>query len=306
MNRAEYIEQCKLLTEDELAAKAREMRERSNSRIPLEVQAQFRLLDGVTQAEETWVDTAWGKTHIFLISRREESTEKRPILVNVHGGGWCLEHTERDIYFSRRMANRTGRLVVDVDYVLAPEHPYPAAIEELEALFDALPALAEGWGGEPGRVILCGQSAGGNLLAAVAQRARYTAQFRPLRQILCYMPADNYNDHFHGGELDGRGMDTELYGFFYNRIFDERRNLDVSMALSDPEDVKRLPPTDIITAGLDTLKPEAERYFEVLKAAGTEATYRCFEQSNHGFLVNLNGEYRVCEDYVVGLILNTL
>lgn len=306
MNRTEYIEQCKLLTEEELADRARQLRERSNSRIPPEVQAQFRTLDGVTQVDETWVDTAWGKTHLFLVSRREEEAGKRPILVNVHGGGWCLEHTERDIYFSRRMADRTGCLVVDVDYVLAPEHPYPAAIEELEALFDALPALAESWGGDPGRVILCGQSAGGNLLAAVTQRKRYVNQVRPLRQILCYMPADNYNDHFHGGELDGRGMDTELYGFFYNRTFEERKSLDVSMALSDLEAVKGLPPTDIITAGLDNLKPEAEQYFKVLKAAGVETSYHCFEQSNHGFLVNLNGECQACEDYVVSLILDTL
>lgn len=306
MTRTEYIEQCGRLTEEELAQKAQALRERSNSRIPPEVQAQFRTLDGVTRTEEVWVDTAWGRTHLFLVSRREESSEKRPILVNVHGGGWSLDHTERDIYFSRRMASRTGCLVVDVDYVLAPEYPYPAAIEELEALFDVFPELAEGWGGDPERVILCGQSAGGNLLAAVTQRGRYTDRVRLLRQILCYMPADNYNDHFHGGELDGRGMDTELYGFFYNRVFDERKNLDVSMALSGPEDVRGLPATDIITAGLDNLRPEAERYLQVLKAAGIETTYRCFEKSNHGFLVNLNGEYQACEDYVSELILSVL
>lgn len=306
MNRAEYIKQCSLLTQEELIARAGAMRQRSKGRIPPEIQQQFRLLDDVTRAEETWADTAWGKTRLFLVSRREDAAEKRPILVNVHGGGWCLEHTERDIYFSRRMASRTGCLVVDVDYVLAPEHPYPAAIEELEALMDALPALAEGWGGDPERVILCGQSAGGNLLAAVAQRGQHTGQIRPLRQILCYLPADNYNDRFEGGELDGRAMDTELYGFFYNRVFDERKNLDVSMALSAPEEVKGLPPTDIITAGLDNLKPEAERYYEILKAAGVKTSYRCFEQSNHGFLVNLNGEYQACEDYVVGLILDVL
>lgn len=84
MNRAEYIEQCKLLTEDELAAKAGKLRERSNSRILPEVQARFRLLDGVTQVEETWVDTDWGKIHLFLVSRREETAGKRPIQVNLN------------------------------------------------------------------------------------------------------------------------------------------------------------------------------------------------------------------------------
>jgi len=86
---------------------------------------------------------------------------------------------------------------MDVDYVLAPEHPYPAAIEELEALLDALPALAERWGGDPERVILCGQSAGGNLLAAVTQRGRYTDKIKPLRQILAEIRTQALWDAFH-------------------------------------------------------------------------------------------------------------
>lgn len=304
MNRTEYIAQCSTLTEQQLLDKVQAIRKRSKGRIPPEVQQRFRSLDDTTQVNELWQETSFGKTHLFLVSHVEQHNDPRPVLVNIHGGGWCLEHTERDIFFSRRMAMRTGCLVVDVDYVLAPEYPYPAAIEELEALFDALPDLLPGWGGDPNRIVFCGQSAGGNLLAAVAQRRK--SLLYPLKQILCYPPADNCSDRFQGEELDPRGMDTELYGFFYNRTFEERKNPDVSMALLQPEDAIGLPPTDIITAGLDNLKDEAKRYYDILAAAGVPTSYRCFEHSRHGFLVNLYDECEACEDYVTDLILAAL
>lgn len=153
-------------------------------------------------------------------------------------------------------------------------------------------------------MIFCGQSAGGNLLGAVSQRRKTT--LRPLAQILCYLPADNYHDHFDGGELDERGMSTEYYGFFYNHSMEERLNHDVSLALSDVSELRGLPATDILTAGRDNLRVEAERYVGLLRIAGVELSYRCFEQSRHGFLINLYDEWQESEDYVAGLILNHL
>lgn len=108
------------------------------------------------------------------------------------------------------------------------------------------------------------------------------------------------------GALDARGMDTEYYGFFYNRVFEERANHDISLALSSPDELKGLMPTDIITTGQDNQKPEAERYYELLQTAGVETTYRCFENSRHGFLVNLYDEWQEGEDYVSSLVLKHL
>ncbi len=302
MTRSEFVESCRSLTEGQLQEIAVQLRARAGGRIPPQVTAMFRSLDDVTQTEELRVETAWGKTHVIIVRQKGREGETLPIFVNVHGGGWCLDHTERDVYFSRRMAVATGCLVVDVDYVLAPEYPYPAAIEEIEALLDKLPELALTYGGDTERVILCGQSAGGNLLGAVTQRKRVTASLNILAQILCYLPADNYNDHFNGGELDERGQSTEYYGFFYNRNFEERKNHDVSLALSAPEELKGVPATDIVTAGLDNLMPEGRRYYELLTAAGIRTSYRCFEHSRHGFLVNLYDEWKEGEEYVSALV----
>lgn len=306
MTRIEFIESCKDLTESQLHAIAAQQRERAGSRIPPEVKTLFRSLDDKTEVTELFFETYWGRTHVYVVREKAESSDKRPVLINVHGGGWSLDHTERDIYFSRRMAARTGCLVVDVDYVLAPEYPYPAALEEIEALLDRLSELCEPYGGDMEQVILCGQSAGGNLLGAVSQRGKVNARYRTLAQILCYLPADNYNDHFHGEDLDERGMSTEYYGFFYNRNFEERANHDVSLALSSVEELKNIPATDIVTAGLDNLKPEADRYYALLQEAGVSVTYHCFEKSRHGFLVNLYDEWQEGEDYVADRILKHL
>ena len=304
MNRLEFIEYCSKLSKEELLEIAVRSRDVAEKRVPEEMKSLFRSLDGVTESRELYVETAWGKTHLFVIGEKESASATQPVLVNVHGGGWTLPHTERDIYFCRRMAVRTGCLVYDVDYVLAPEYPYPAAIEELEAFLDKLPELCGVYGGDPDRVIFCGQSAGGNLLGAVTQRKK--TQLRPLAQILCYLPADNYNDHFDGGELDERGMSTEYYGFFYNRSMEERANHDVSLALSSVAELRGLPATDIVTAGRDNLRPEAERYVALLKEAGVEVSYRCFAGSRHGFLVNLYDEWQAGEDYVADLITGHL
>ena len=188
MTRKEFIESCAGLSGEELNSIARELRSRSGSRIPPETQKLFRSLDDVTFASEEYVETDFGKTHVFAVGETEHAAQSLPVIVNVHGGGWTLEHTERDIFFSRRMAHRTNCLVVDVDYVLAPEYPYPAALEEIEAFLDRLPELLEQWGGNRDNIVLCGQSAGGNLVGAVMQRKRFTAHLGIKAQILCYLP----------------------------------------------------------------------------------------------------------------------
>ena len=296
MNRREFIETCRDLSEAELLEIAVCARSMAEKRVPEEMKALFRSLDDVTDVEEIRVEPTWNSSHVHVVREQQQVSGKRQVIVNVHGGGWTMPHTERDTYFCRRMAVRTGCLIFDADYVLAPEYPYPAALEELEALFDKLPELCEKYGGDPERVILCGQSAGGNLIGGVMWRKK--TALKPLAQILCYLPADNYNDHFKGAELDERGKSTEYYGFFYNRVFAERANYDVSLALAPTDELRGLPPTDIVTAGRDNLVEEAERYTEKLKAAGVPTTYTCFENSRHGFLVNLYDEWQEGESYV--------
>lgn len=305
MKRDEFLKYCETLSKEELHQLAKADRERG---IPLspEARAQFNSLDGETQAVESWLKTDCNPdprgTHIFVVKPLSTPSNQLPVVINLHGGGWCKLHSDRDLYFCRRLAIMLECLVVDMDYVLAPEYPYPSALEEIEALLNELPQLLPKWDGDPQNVVFCGQSAGGNLLGGVSQRKKYTKDLMVKAQILAYSPCDNFSNHFGDADLDPRGIATEYYGFYYNQSMEERRNSDVSLTFATAEDLKGIPPTDIITAGLDNLCPEGKRYFELLQAHGIPSTYRCFEKSRHGFVVNLVDEWQEAEAYILELL----
>lgn len=305
MKRDEFLKYCETLSKEELHQRAQADRDRG---IPLspEALAQFHSLDDVTQVQEFSLKTACTPdpkgTHIYVVKPLTPASDRLPVVINVHGGGWCKPHSDRDLHFCRRLANKLGCLVVDVDYVLAPEYPYPAALKEIEALLNELPKFLPEWGGNPKNVVFCGQSAGGNLLGGVSHRKKYTKDLTVKAQILAYSPCDNYSNHFGDADLDQRGMATEYYGFYYNQSMEERKNSDVSLTFATTEDLKGIPPTDVITGGQDNLCPEAKRYFELLQAHGVPSTYRCFEQSRHGFVINLVDEWQEAETYILGLL----
>lgn len=305
MKRDEFLRHCETLSKEELHQLAQADRNRGLP-IPPEVQAMFHSLDDQIPAEEFWLKTACTPdprgTHIFVLKPVPPTSTPLPVVINVHGGGWCKPHSDRDLYFCRRLVKALGYLVVDVDYVLAPEYPYPAALEEIEALLNELPRLLPQWGGDPQNVVFCGQSAGGNLLGGVSHRKRYTKELTVKAQILAYPPCDNFTSHFGDEDLDERGMATEYYGFYYNQSIEERKNTDVSLTFATEADLTGLPPTDIITGGLDNLCPEGKRYFDLLQAHGVPSTYRCFEKSRHGFVVNLMDQWQEGESYILSLL----
>lgn len=303
MKREDFIREKKNISREELIKIAEDIRKKIEKPFPVELEEKFHSLDNEVSCAEEYVNTAFGNTHIFVIRPKAVAADEIiPVVINVHGGGWTLHHHERDSYFGKRIAVKTGCMVIDVDYVLAPEYPYPAAIEEIEAFLDILPDKLDEWKGNPDKVIFCGQSAGGNLLGAVSQRKKYNSGIKVIAQILCYLPADNYNNHYGNDELSEKEICNEYYGFFYNRTFEERKNSDVSLVFATSDDLTGVPPTDILVGGQDKLMSEGVNYYNVLKAAGIKATCKCFENSHHSFLVNLIDEWEEGEKYVVSLI----
>jgi len=303
MTRAEFLTAHANMTQEEKLEAVKRIRAIAAGRIPPEVALRFRELDAETTVSEHFIPTAFTektcvKTHVFAV-KSNSTPAGCPIMINVHGGGFVLEHTERDIFFSRRIAARLNCLVLDVDYVLAPEYPFPAALEELECLLDVLPELAEQFGGDIGKVIVCGQSAGGNLLAAVLQRKRFATLPGLKGQILCYPPMQNDIDLYNGGELDARGETTELYFLLYCENIADSHSADTSPVYASDADLQGLPVTYIFTAELDNLTPGTEHYADWLKSKGIPVTYRCFTGCHHGFVVNLYDDYQGCEDAIV-------
>ncbi|WP_458862999.1 alpha/beta hydrolase [Acidaminobacterium chupaoyuni] len=208
------------------------------------------------------------------------------ILLFFHGGGWV--HGSIDSYdkVCAGMAETTGQTVVSVDYRLAPEFPYPAALKDCYAAAKALICEKQRDGGP---VTLIGDSAGGNLAAAVSLLGRDRGDFIPKQQILIY-PA-TYNDHSPSSPFASiveNGTDYLLtskricdYMDLYAPLPETRQSPYFAPLLAD--DFSRQPDTLVITAQFDPLRDEGEAYGEALRAAGSYVEVHRIPDVLHGF-----------------------
>ncbi len=217
--------------------------------------------------------------------RPRETSEPLPVLAFYHGGGWIQGSLDSHDGMCRRLASWADCVVVSVDYRLAPEHPFPAAVDDCFAAFRWLVSEAASIGGDANRVAVGGDSAGGNLAAVVALLARDRGQTRPAFQLLIYPGLDFRMDTESHRRLADTYMLTrermEWYAGLYLGDSGAGRDPRASPALAD--DLRGLPPALVITAGFDPLRDEGRDYAEALRAAGVEAEHRCFEGMIHAF-----------------------
>jgi len=202
----------------------------------------------------------------------------------MHGGGCVLGDIETHDVFCRTLCHDTGATVFSLDYRLAPEHPFPAAVEDTVA---ALTWLSHEAGGiDPTRIAVAGDSAGGGL-AAVALHETKGELAAPVRaQALIYPALDLRGRMPSRSELaDHFPIPREMIGWFFDHYFG------IAWPFTDPraipslyEDYTGLPPALIITAGHDPLRDEGEDYARTLAAAGVPVEYECCEGTIHGFM----------------------
>jgi acetyl esterase len=207
-----------------------------------------------------------------------------PILVYFHGGGFVLCDLDSHDPCCRRLANGIGAVVVSVDYRLAPEHPYPAAVEDAWAATEWAAAHAGELGGDPARLVVAGDSAGGNLAAVVAMTARDRGGPTIAFQVLIYPVVDQRrkaslsSPHTRNGVLTAAHMQwfTEQY---LGRDGD-RAAVTASPILGD---MTGLPDAHVLTGALDPLCEEGEDYARMLADAGAKVSVRRYERGFHGF-----------------------
>jgi len=213
-----------------------------------------------------------------------------PILVYFHGGGWVVGNLQTVDALCRTLASRTPCVVVSVDYPLAPEHPFPAALDACYAAAAWAEAGAqelggaEAGGGRP-RVAVGGDSAGGNLAAAVALMARARGGPTISHQLLIYPVIANdfdtpsYKDNAEGFGLTRDGMKWywDLYTSGAHEALDPRASV-----LREP-DLSDLPPALVITAEHDVLRDEGRAYAQALSEAGVEVRALDYDGMIHGF-----------------------
>ncbi|SEU25297.1 acetyl esterase [Nonomuraea wenchangensis] len=213
------------------------------------------------------------------------SETPRGVLLYYHGGGWVIGGIDEFDTLGRQLAARTGCTVALVDYRLAPEHRYPTAARDAYA---ALTWAAATFPGLP--IVVAGDSAGGNLAAVTAQRARDEGGPEILLQVLVYPVTDcdldngSYTDPANQLMLSRDSM--VWFWDHYAPDFADRANPDASPLRA--ADLSGLPPAVILTAEHDVLRDEGEAYAERLRAAGVPVESRRFEGQMHAFFTLVN------------------
>ena len=210
-----------------------------------------------------------------------------PVVLFYHGGGWVQGDFSTHDNLCRYLANAAGAMVIAVAYRLAPEHPFPAGVEDAYAALVWTAENAGALGGDPKRIAVMGDSAGGNLSAVVSLMARDRKGPHIRRQVLVYpatdlsrLDTDSYN-HF------GRGfMLTRKKIEWFRRQYMPNPG-DWTDPLASPllaADHSRLAPATIVTAQMDPLCDDGKRYAEKLEQAGVPTRYHCYEGMIHGFV----------------------
>jgi acetyl esterase len=206
-------------------------------------------------------------------------------LLYFHGGGWVLGNVNQVDYPCRLLANKTGRIVVSVDYHLAPEHKFPVAPEDCYAVTKWVAENAKDLGGNNERLAVCGDSAGGNLAAAVSLMARDRAGPIIEAQILIYPVVDlldsNYQDFPY--DLSPALTKDDMLWFIGHYISkqDDLNNKYASPLLSD--DLEGLPRTVLITVEYDILTKQCIAYATNLTKAGVQVHSTHYPGLIHGF-----------------------
>ncbi|TCP54191.1 acetyl esterase [Tamaricihabitans halophyticus] len=213
--------------------------------------------------------------------------EGSPLLVFFHGGGWVIGNLDTHDKACRLFAKYAGVRVLSVDYRLAPEHPFPAAVEDANAAFRFAAEHAAELGADPAAIAVGGDSAGGNLAAVVAvQAAADPAGPQPVFQLLIYPAIDNVTERpsrrlfREGFLLTGEDMNW----FREQYVANLRDPADPRFSVFHSENVAGVAPAYISTAGFDPLRDEGEAYGEKLRAAGVAVTVNRMSDLFHGYL----------------------
>jgi acetyl esterase len=210
-----------------------------------------------------------------------------PVMVYFHGGGWVVGDIETHDKICREISGRVGTITVSVDYRLAPEHKFPAAVDDAFELTMWAHKNAHALNGDPARLAVGGDSAGGNLAAVVARRVRDANQAKLAAQLLAY-PATRLDGHVTQSMIDNatgyrlERADMEWFRSHYLNAESDGQNPDASPLLA--ADLSNLPPALILTCEFDPLRDEGEDYAHALKAAGVPVTLKRYEGTIHGAL----------------------
>lgn len=249
-------------------------------------------------------------TRIFLphenaLDGQHENEHSLPVLLYFHGGGWVTDSIDNYERICARLAKDTNHIVVSVEYRLAPEYPFPTGLEDCYAVAKAIYTDQFILNAAPDKITIIGDSAGGNLTAAVCLMARDRGEFMPKRQILIY-PATN-NDYSENSIFESVTQNGDGYLLTAKKMRDylelyASREEDLQNPYLAPileTDLSHMPRTLIITAEYDPLRDEGEKYGANLREAGNQVEIYRIKDALHGFFALGIKYYHVQESFAL-------
>lgn len=254
------------------------------------------------------VDNLQVPVRIYDSYAKESST----VLLFIHGGGWVTENVDTYNRVCIQLSKHTGCKVVSIEYRLAPEHPFPQGLEDCYAVAKELICHPEALGEQVNRVVLIGDSAGGNLCAAVSLMARDRGEFEVREQILIY-PA-TYGDYTENSPFPSVEENGKDYLLTSKRIQDYMELYLAGQPEQDnpyfaplkAENLALLPRTLVMTAQYDPLRDEGEAFAKALHQAGNDVKLYQMKDALHGFFaldshyVHVKRAYQMINRFLAG------
>ncbi|MDG2382137.1 MAG: alpha/beta hydrolase [Pirellulaceae bacterium] len=220
------------------------------------------------------------------------TSELRPVIMYFHGGGWVLGNLDTHDALCRRIASASHCHVVAVDYRLAPEYPFPAAIDDSYEATEYVENHSEIFRLRPGSLAVAGDSAGGNLAAAVCLKARDEQGPKISLQLLIYPIVDHsFETSSYRDFADGFGLTRNTMKWFFRQYVPHQIPAENAyLAPARATSLRDLPDAHIITAEYDVLRDEGESYADKLANAGVRSTLQRYDGMLHGF-IHFNNAY---------------
>ncbi len=222
---------------------------------------------------------------IYTPKTTRQSNGAAPCLVFFHGGGWVIGNLDSHDVVCRKLAHAGELIVISIDYRLAPEHKFPSAVDDSIAATKWVAANAKQLGIDPTRLMVGGDSAGGNLAAVVALSARDGNGPALSGQVLIYPATDFAMTHPSHSEPETSVLLTHsVIRWFRDHYLNGAADAaDWRASPARAKTLAGLPPAYVLTAGADPLRDEGDEYAKRLKEAGVPVTYRTFPGQFHGF-----------------------
>lgn len=253
------------------------------ARISTDISMLAGVPEEVAKVEETLIPGPAGEIPVRIYT--PEGQGPFPALVYYHGGGWVIGNLDVVDVPCRQLANRTGCVVISVDYRLAPEHPFPAPAEDAYAAVEWVAENGDSICVDSSRIAVAGDSAGGNLAAVVCLMAKDKEGPKISYQILFYPVTEHSCDTISYHEnAEGYFLTKDSMVWFWNHYLQEESGEHPYASPLRAKDVSGLPSALVVTAEYDPLRDEGEAYAKKLFDAGVGVTLKRYEGLIHGFV----------------------